>query len=167
MGASLTRIRLPHLQRPSVWRPHALILVVISLPVLAEMGLHNGSWRPASAATRAGLAARPQIALGRTASLMQVSPDGRIGAVTLTQGNGADDARHIVLMEVPSGRVIDDLQRFSLWRRGQQVEAHDVIIRDIAFTSDSNVFYASVTEAGQSYRVRGDIRQRELRAITN
>ena len=158
MGVPLPRIRFPTIRRRSAWRPHALVLVLITLPVLAEMGVHNGSWRPASAATR-------PIALDRTASFTQLSPDGRIGVVTLIQGTGAAAAPHTMLMELPSGRVIDDLQRFSVWRNGSQVDSRDVTIADLAFTNDSNVFYASVTAAGETYRVRGDIRRRELTAV--
>ena len=159
MGASLPRIRFPQIRRRSAWRPHALVLVLITLPVLAEMGVHNGSWRPASAATR-------PIALDRTARFTQLSPDGRIGVITLTQGTGAAAAPHTMLMEYPSGRVIDDLQRFALWRNGTQVDARDVAIADVAFTNDSNVFYASVTAGGETFRVRGDVRRRELTAVT-
>lgn len=165
MGASLPRIRFPQIRRRSAWRPHALVLVLITLPVLAEMGVHNGSWRPASAATRAGVERYQHTALDRTAQFTQLSPDGRIGVVTLMQGTGAAAAPHTMLMEYPSGRVIDDLQRFAVWRNGTQVDARDVAIADVAFTNDSNVFYASVTAGGETFRVRGDVRRRELTAV--
>lgn len=163
MGAPFPSVRLFRVPPiAAAWRPHALVLVLVLLPVLAEIGVHNGTSQRASAAVPGVVGGRPAIAPGRTANLTQVSPDGRIAAITLTQRGDAAAAPHVILMELPSGRMLDDLQRFTIRHDGTELEATGATIRDLSFARDSNLFYASLDTAGRTFRVRGDIRRREL-----
>ena len=105
-------------------------------------------------------------------SRTRVSPDGRIGAITVfvtAQGHGyatlGSFLTRTILLDMASGDVIGDLEQFSTWRDGARFTAKDFNFWGVTFARDSNTFYASLQSANNTYLVRGDLPLRRLTVV--
>ena len=61
--------------------------------------------------------------------------------------------------------MIDELEQFKAYRDGTQIHAPDFNYWGVTFAEDSNIFFATLRTAGQTYLVRGDIAAREVRVV--
>ena len=122
------------------------------------------------------LAPTRTLPLPGTPSRARVSPDGRVGAITVfvagqTHGYaGTSFSTRTTILDMESGDELADLEQFSTWKDGARVKAADVNFWGVTFARNSNVFYATLrTAAGagspKTYLVRGDLALRKLTVL--
>jgi hypothetical protein len=117
------------------------------------------------------LSATGTATLQGSPSRTRVSPDGRVGAVTVFALGGphnykdAGFATRTSLPDMTTGRELAELKQFATLRSGQRLTAADFNFWGVTFTRDSNVFYATLRTAGTTYLVRGDLAQRTLNVV--
>jgi hypothetical protein len=110
------------------------------------------------------------ISLPGVPSRARVSPDGRYGAVTtFVTGDpytttGAFSTRTVVI-DMASGKPITDLERFTVVKDGQRLDAPDHNFWGVTFAQDSNRFYATLGTGEHHYLVRGSVRDRTLTVL--
>ena len=104
-------------------------------------------------------------------SRTRVSPDGRVGAVTVFALGGphnykdAGFATRTSIYDMATGTELGELEQFTTWRAGGRIKAADFNFWGVTFTRDSNVFYATLRTAGTTYLVRGDLALRTLTVV--
>jgi hypothetical protein len=112
---------------------------------------------------------RTRIELGGSPSRARVSADGRYGATTVFQfGHSYADAAfstQTTIIDMAAGTVVEELEQFTAYRDGTAIHAPDFNYWGVTFAADSNVFYATLRTAGQTYLVKGDIAAREVRVL--
>lgn len=111
------------------------------------------------------LRVRKVLGLTGLPSRTRVSPDGRLGAITVF-ATGHSYARpgsfstSTVLIDMRRGRVITDLERWRFTREGSEVDAVDRNFWGVTFDKDGDRFYATMATGGRYYLVRGSVRAR-------
>jgi hypothetical protein len=109
---------------------------------------------------------RGTIPLDGSVSRTRISPDGRVGAITVfVAGDGYTNlslSTRTILIDMAAGEVLGDLEQFSTWRDGARFKRADFNFWGVTFTRDSNVFYASLQTEGRTFLVRGDLGLRKL-----
>jgi len=107
-------------------------------------------------------------------SRTRVSPDGRVGAITVfVTGEmyaGSPFSTRTTIVDVATGEALGDLEQFSTWRNGVRFKAADFNFWGVTFARDSNVFYATLRTAAtgtqsMTYLVRGDLGLRKLTVL--
>jgi hypothetical protein len=102
-------------------------------------------------------------------SRTQVSPDGRYGAMTVfVSGHSYAEgsfSTETTLVDMASGTLLGDLERFEVVRDGARFEAVDFNFWGVTFAQDSNRFYATLGTGGRYYLVEGDVAARRLRVL--
>jgi hypothetical protein len=104
-------------------------------------------------------------------SRTRVSPDGRVGAVTVFALGGPHDYKNAAfstrtsIHEMAAGKELGELEQFTTWRDGKPIKAADFNFWGVTFARDSNVFYATLRTAGTTYLVRGDLGLRSLTVL--
>jgi hypothetical protein len=102
-------------------------------------------------------------------SRTRVSPDGRVGAMTVftlgdDYGSAAFSTR-TTLMDLTNGAELGDLEQFATWRDGQRFSSRDFNFWGVTFGRDRNIFYASLRTGGATYLVRGELASRTLTVL--
>jgi hypothetical protein len=102
-------------------------------------------------------------------SRVRISSDGRRAAATVFE-SGHSYAQEgfstkTTVIDLSDGRVICDLEEFSVWKDGQRIHAKDFNFWGLTFTQDGNQFYATLETGGISYLVKGDIDRREIQVV--
>jgi len=54
-------------------------------------------------------------------------------------------------------KPIGELEQFSTWRGKTRIKAQDFNFWGVTFTASSNTFYATLSTAGKTYLVKGDL----------
>jgi hypothetical protein len=103
-------------------------------------------------------------------SRARVSPDGRLGAVTMfVTGHSYADAGEFstqtTLIDLQRGEAIADLEDFTVTRGGRQLTAIDVNFWGVTFARDSDRFYATVATGGKTYLIEGSVSARTARVL--
>jgi hypothetical protein len=102
-------------------------------------------------------------------SRTRVSPDGRYGTMTVfVQGHSYAEggfSTSTTLVDMASGRLIGDLEEFTVLRDGARVRVPDFNFWGVTFAGDSNRFYATLATGGKTYLVEGDIAARTVRTL--
>jgi hypothetical protein len=102
-------------------------------------------------------------------SRCRMSSDGKLAALTVfISGHGYDSvsfSTQTLLIEVDSGRVIADLEDFSVSRDGQPFSNKDFNFWGVTFTPDTRHFYATLSTNRQHFLVKGDIANRSASVI--
>ena len=129
-----------------------LFITYTALPLDADL-------KPRGMPTR--LAGRP--------SRTRVSPDGRVGAMTVftlgdDYGSSAFSTR-TTLVDLTNGAELGNLEQFATWRDGQRFSSRDFNFWGVTFGRDSNMFYASLRTGGSTYLVRGELASRTLTVL--
>jgi hypothetical protein len=112
--------------------------------------------------------ARAPFKLDGSPSRTRISADGRVGAITVFltgQVHGYSSASFstkTILVDMASGDVLADLEKFKTWRDGVRFSAVDFNFWGVTFARDSNTFYATLLTGGKRYLVRGDLGLRKL-----
>lgn len=110
------------------------------------------------------------IKLDGAPSRTRISPDGRVGAITVFSGkdlgySSSTFSTRTTLVDMASGEVLTDLEHFTTWRNGARFQSADFNFWGVTFSRDSNVFYASLGSKGTTYLVRGDLGLRKLAVL--
>jgi hypothetical protein len=102
-------------------------------------------------------------------SRARLSPDGRYAAMTVfVSGHSYADtsfSTQTTLIETESGTLIGDLEQFTVWRDGSQIQSPDFNFWGVTFAQDSNRFYATLSTGGIKYLVEGDLAGRQVRIV--
>jgi uncharacterized repeat protein (TIGR01451 family) len=110
-----------------------------------------------------------EVKLGGLPSRTRVSPDARYGATTsFVSGHSyAEDgfSTETLLIDLDAGEELANLEEFSTFRNGEEFANEDFNYWGVTFLQDSNLFYATLSTAGETYLVRGDIEARRLDVI--
>ena len=115
---------------------------------------------------------RASIKLDGVPSRTRVSPDGRVGAMTVFVTGAAHGyakgtfSTKTTLVDMASGDVIADLEQFQTRRDGTRISAVDFNFWGVTFARDHNTLYATLRTAGHTYLVRGDLGLRKLTVMT-
>ena len=110
------------------------------------------------------------ITLDGSPSRTRISPDGRVGTITIFVGKdlgytSSTFSTRAILLDMASGEVLTDLEQFTTWRNGARFTAADFNFWGVTFARDSNVFYASLRTQSTTYLVRGDLTLRKLTVL--
>jgi hypothetical protein len=110
------------------------------------------------------------IKLDGAPSRTRISPDGRVGAITVFVGKDlgystSTFSTRTTLIDMASGDVLTDLEHFTTWRQGARLHSADFNFWGVTFARDSNVFYASLGTKAATYLVRGDLGLRKLTVL--
>ncbi len=99
-----------------------------------------------------------------------MSPDGRLAASTVfVTGDGyahAGFSTRTVIADMTTGAGTD-LERFSVTRDGERLQAADFNFWGVTFAADSRRFYATLGTAGHTYLIEGDAAARTARVLTD
>jgi hypothetical protein len=101
-------------------------------------------------------------------SRTRISPDERYGATTVFvtgESYTGNFATRTYILDLRSGELLGDLERFTTWRDGKKFSAVDFNFWGVTFTKDSNRFYATLATAGSIYLVEGNVAERSMRVI--
>ena len=102
-------------------------------------------------------------------SRARVSVDGKIAASTVfTSGHGYDSvsfSTQTLLIDVPSAKIIADVESFSVERDGKPFKNRDFNFWGVTFSPDGRHFYATLSTQRQHFLVRGDIAARSAVVI--
>jgi hypothetical protein len=94
-------------------------------------------------------------------SRARISPDGRRAAITVFErGHSyAEDgfSTRTSIVDTQTGRVLGDLEQFTIVRDGNRFAAVDFNFWGLTFQRDGNRFYATLGTGGQNYLIEGDI----------
>jgi hypothetical protein len=103
-------------------------------------------------------------------SRVRVSPDGRMGAITVfirgdSYAAGGFSTR-TTLVEIATGRQIGDLEQYAAFRTAELFKAPDFNYWGVTFsTSVPGRFYATLATGGRPYLVEGSVERRNVRTI--
>src|SRR5262249_10043796 len=104
-----------------------------------------------------------------TPSRARVSPDGRLGAVTVFVAGdsytNSNFSTRTTILDTRSAQVLGELEQFKAIKDGQPFHAVDFNYWGVTFTHEPGIFYATLSTAGHMYLVRGSVPQREVRVI--
>jgi hypothetical protein len=111
-----------------------------------------------------------RLSLDGIPSRVRVAPDGRFAAITVfVSGHSyaaAGFSTRVTIIDLHSGKsLIDDIEKFTVWREGQPFQAVDFNFWGVTFTRDSNQFYATLGTSGQTYLVKGNVAAREAEVL--
>ncbi len=100
----------------------------------------------------------------------RVSVDGKLAAYTVfLTGHGyssVDFSTQTVILDVPSARVVADLETdFTVRRDGQVIKEEDFNFWGVTFTPDAKGFFATLSTGGKHFLVSGDIATRTMQVI--
>jgi hypothetical protein len=105
-------------------------------------------------------------------SRARVSADGRYGAATVFvagdsyRGSSAAFSTRTYLIEMSTGKTIDQLEQFEVIKEGQPFEAVDFNFWGVTFDpTDSNRFYATLGTGTHHYLLEGDISTKQLKVL--
>jgi hypothetical protein len=118
----------------------------------------------------AGFAPTHSVRLPGIPSRARVSPDGRLGATTsFVSGHSYADRGSFStltsIIDMASGRVLTDLERFRVTRRGKRISAPDFNFWGVTFARDGDRFYATLATGGKTYLVEGRVSTRRARVV--
>jgi hypothetical protein len=102
-------------------------------------------------------------------SRARVAMNGKIAASTVfTSGHGYDSVNfstQTLLIDIPSSRMIADVETFSVQRDGKPFKNKDFNFWGVTFSPDSRYFYATLSTQRQHLLIKGDIAARSAVVI--
>jgi hypothetical protein len=69
------------------------------------------------------------------------------------------------LIEADKGRIVADLEEFTVTRDGQRISNKDFNFWGVTFTPDTRHFYATLSTNRQHFLVKGDIADRSVAVV--
>jgi hypothetical protein len=110
-----------------------------------------------------------RIPLTGVPSRTRVSLDGRRAGITVFE-TGHSYAEHgfstrTILVDTENGRVLRDLEQFTVWRDGRRFHAVDFNFWGVTFARDGNRFYATLASGGVTYLIEGDVDTGQARVL--
>jgi hypothetical protein len=115
------------------------------------------------------LRTRHTIDFGGTPNRARVSPSGRMVSWTVfVSGDSYATTAFSTrtgIYDTRTGYLIKSMESIQLYLNGERYHAPDVNFWGVTFTDDDNRFYATVSTAGQTYLVEGDMKAWKARAL--
>ena len=113
---------------------------------------------------------RHQTALNGTPSRARVSPDGKLGAVTMfTEGHSysltGGFSTETTFFDMLTGKRIAQLEEFTVLRNGSPFRAVDFNFWGVTFAREPGRFYATLGTGGESYLVEGRVQSRRVHVL--
>jgi len=103
-------------------------------------------------------------------SRARVSADGKSASstvfVTGHSYNSPGFSTSTLITDVATGSSVD-LERFTVTKDGQRIQAPDFNFWGVTFAADSNRFYATLGTNGHTYLIEGDVANRTARVLTD
>lgn len=122
--------------------------------VVFDKRLRPGAWR---------------IELKGLPSRVRVSPSGHLAAITVFLSGQSYAALRFstqtTLVDIESGRVLADLEKFSVTRNGEAFRSPDFNFWGVTFSRDDNLFYATLWSAGKAYLVKCNLARQTAEVI--
>jgi hypothetical protein len=116
-------------------------------------------------------AVRRAMPLRGVPSRARVSPDGRLGAVTVMVNGDAYEGPGVLtrtsIVDMEQGRVVGELEDFTVYKDNMPFRAIDSSFWGVTFAQDSNRFYAALRAGGTAYLVEGDVTTRTARIVAD
>jgi len=110
-----------------------------------------------------------RVALTGPPSRVRISADGRRAAATVFESGHSyaqeGFSTRTSVIDLADGRIICDLEEFTVWKDGQRIHEKDFNFWGLTFAADGNAFYATLETGGVSYLVKGDIDRREIHVV--
>lgn len=102
-------------------------------------------------------------------SRTRVSPDGRLGALTVFVSGHSYAAfgfsTETRIVDLTSGESLGNLEELAVWKGGRRFQAVDFNFWGVTFAGDGNRFYATLGAGDERYLVTGDAARREMRVL--
>jgi hypothetical protein len=102
-------------------------------------------------------------------SRARVSPDGRLGATTeFVSGDSYADvgfSTRTNIIDLRTGAVVLDLEKLTVRRDGDVIQAVDFNFWGVTFAKESRRFYATLGTGGHTYLVQGDVVTKEATVL--
>ncbi len=113
---------------------------------------------------------RRELKVNGVPSRARISPDGRYGTVTsfVTGHSYADPGKFstkTTIFEMATGKKVADVEDFHVTRDGEDFRSIDFNFWGVTFAKDDRTFYATLGTGGDTYLVRGDIRDRTVKTM--
>jgi len=113
---------------------------------------------------------RHTVPLTGIPSRTRVAPDGRVAAMTVFESGHSYAAGQFStrtsIIDLASGELaVPDLERFTVLRDGQPIQAVDFNFWGVTFARDGNRFYATLSTDGRRYLIEGDVRAQQMRVL--
>lgn len=117
----------------------------------------------------ADLAPRHTLPISGIPSRARISPDGRLGAMTVfVQGHsyaeGAFSTR-TVIVDMATGETLLDLEDLVVVKNDERFRSPDFNFWGVTFAGDGNRFYATLASRGTTYLIEGDLAGRRARVL--
>jgi hypothetical protein len=116
------------------------------------------------------LHSRGEVNVDGIPSRARVSPDGRLGAVTMfVTGHSYADvggfSTTTTIVDLRRGTKVADLEDFTVTRDGRTITAADVNFWGVTFARDHDRFYATLATGAMLFLVEGSVARRTMRTI--
>jgi hypothetical protein len=102
-------------------------------------------------------------------SRTRVSADGRRAGITVFErGHSYAEegfSTRTTIIDTIAGRVLGDLEQFTIWRDGKRFHAIDFNFWGVTFAPESNRFFVTLASGGIKYLVEGNVDAREGRVL--
>ncbi len=113
---------------------------------------------------------RTDLPLAGLPSRTQVSPDGRLGAITVFVAGhsyaAGDFSTRTSLVDLDTGRwLVEDIETFTVRRNGRTITAPDFNVWGVTFGADGRTFYATLGTGGETLLLQGDVPTRTADVI--
>jgi hypothetical protein len=109
------------------------------------------------------------IKLNGLPSRVRVSPRGHLAAVTVFLSGQSYAAlkfsTQTTIIDVGSGKVLADVETFSVTRNGEPFQSPDFNFWGVTFSHDENIFYATLWSTGKTYLVKCDLAKHAAEVI--
>ena len=111
-----------------------------------------------------------QTAVNGSPSRARVSPDGRLGVVTMfSEGHTyaviGSFSTETAFFDTITGKRLANLEEFKVTRNGVRFEAVDFNFWGVTFAREHGKFYATLGTGGQTYLVEGTVQSRRVRVL--
>jgi hypothetical protein len=113
---------------------------------------------------------RHELTVNGVPSRARISPDGRYGTVTsfVTGHSYADPGKFSTkstIFEMATGKKVADVEDFHVTKDGEDFRSIDFNFWGVTFATDDRTFYATLGTGGDTYLVRGDLRDRTVETL--
>ncbi len=113
---------------------------------------------------------RGELPLAGVPSRVQVAPDGKLAGTTVfVSGHSYSDggfSTRTSIVDLDTGKwLVEDLETFTVRRKGQTIQAPDFNFWGVTFTRDARTFYATLGTGGETLLVKGDVDARTMDVI--
>jgi len=111
-----------------------------------------------------------ELPLAGIPSRVQVAPDGKLAGTTVfVSGHSYSDgsfSTRTSIVDLDTGKwLVEDLETFTVRRKGQQIQSPDFNFWGVTFRQDGRTFYATLGTGGETLLVKGDVDARVMDVI--